>query len=148
MTTLNTGRLESYVQTALWSSTDDDDQPLDNGRDIDDLAPITKLTMERELNQFFKLLELTQVIDPALSQGELQDGLAKGYSCTQSLYDVVTEFTDDEHIAHDFWLTRNHHGAGFWDGDYGAYGDQLTAIAQTFSEVGLYIGDDGLIYQE
>jgi hypothetical protein len=114
---------------------------------MDDLAPITKLEMNRELGQFFKLLEITEVIDPALSQGELQHGLATGLSCTQSLYDVVTEFTDDEHIAHDFWLTRNHHGAGFWDGDYGKYGDKLTAIAQTFSEVDLYVGDDGLIYQ-
>ena len=146
MSKLVNGRYPAYIQTALWSSTDDNDNPLDDNHDIDDLAPITKLTLERELNQFFKLLEITQVTDPALSQGELQHGLATGLSCTQSLYDVVTEFTDDEHIAHDFWLTRNHHGAGFWDGDYGSYGDQLTAIAETFSEVDLYVGDDGLIY--
>jgi hypothetical protein len=140
-------RLQAYVQTALWSSTGDNAEPLDRGRDMDDLAPITRLIMERELNHFFKLLEIIQVTDPALSQGELQHGLATGLSCTQSLYDVVTEFTDDEHIAHDFWLTRNRHGAGFWDGDYGKYGDQLTSIAKTFSEVDLYIGDDNLIYQ-
>ena len=24
----------------------------------------------------------------------------------------------DEYAGHDFWLTRNGHGAGFWDGDW------------------------------
>jgi hypothetical protein len=133
MTSLDKGRLESYVQTALWSSTDDNSEPLDSGRDMDDLAPITKLEMNRELGRFFKLLELIETAD---DDGDLR-----------TLSDILSEFTDDEHIAHDFWLTRNHHGAGFWDGDYGKYGDQLTAIAQTFSEVNLYIGDDNLIYQ-
>jgi hypothetical protein len=134
MTTLNKGKLESYVQTALWSSIDDNSEPLDSGRDIDDLAPITKINMERELNQFFKLLNIIHTND------ENGDRV--------TLYDACLEFTDDEHIAHDFWLTRNRHGCGFWDGDYGKYGDQLTAIAQTFPEVDLYVGDDNLIYQQ
>ncbi len=38
--------------------------------------------------------------------------------------------------AHDFWLTRNRHGAGFWDGDYPtAIGKALTDIAHAFGEV-------------
>jgi|TARA_R110000744_G_scaffold366338_1_gene475354 hypothetical protein len=27
-------------------------------------------------------------------------------------------FIECERIGHDFWLTRNGHGAGFWDGDW------------------------------
>lgn len=55
---------------------------------------------------------------------------------------------DAEQIAgHDFWFTRNHHGSGFWDGDWKKpYGDMLTNIATSFSEVNVYIGDDGLIH--
>lgn len=38
-------------------------------------------------------------------------------------------------VAHDFWLTRNHHGAGFWDGDYpDDIGEKLTDIAHSYSE--------------
>jgi hypothetical protein len=40
-------------------------------------------------------------------------------------------------IGHDFWLTRNHEGAGFWDRDAlraDGLGDQLTEAAQEFSE--------------
>lgn len=54
---------------------------------------------------------------------------------------------DDEQNAHDFWLTRNHHGAGFWDRGYEEeYGRELTAIAERFGEKSTYLGDDGLIY--
>jgi hypothetical protein len=46
-----------------------------------------------------------------------------------------------------FWLTRNHHGAGYWDGDYSRkIGQILTDRADEFGECSLYVGDDGLIY--
>lgn len=49
--------------------------------------------------------------------------------------------------GHDFWLTRNHHGAGFWDG-YWTEDDEkvLTDATYAFGEFDLYVGDDGLIY--
>lgn len=37
--------------------------------------------------------------------------------------------------GHDFWLTRNHHGAGFWDRGYEReVGDQLTKAAHAYGE--------------
>lgn len=50
--------------------------------------------------------------------------------------------------GHDFWLTRNGHGAGFWDRGLGKLGDDLTTIANTFSEVNPFVNDDFLIYIE
>lgn len=50
------------------------------------------------------------------------------------------------YAGHDFWLTRNHHGAGFWDRGLGDLGDRLTKLAHTYGEADPYIGDDGLIY--
>lgn len=47
----------------------------------------------------------------------------------------------------DFWLTRNGHGAGFWDGDWEKDGELLTQASKVFGEVDLYVGDDGQIYQ-
>jgi hypothetical protein len=46
--------------------------------------------------------------------------------------------------GHDFWLTRNRHGAGFWDGKW-QNGDDLTYIAQQFKEKWLQV-DNGIIY--
>jgi hypothetical protein len=49
--------------------------------------------------------------------------------------------------GHDFWLTRNHHGAGFWDRGYAAeVGKKLTKAAHAFGEISLYRGYDGRIY--
>lgn len=49
--------------------------------------------------------------------------------------------------AHDFWLTRNGHGAGFWDGDWPEpMADTLTQAAKAFGECNLYAGDDGRLY--
>ena len=50
-----------------------------------------------------------------------------------------------EQIGHDFWLTRNGHGAGFWDRDL-PFGDDLSQLAEAFGPCELYEGDDGLIY--
>lgn len=49
--------------------------------------------------------------------------------------------------GHDFWLTRNRHGSGFWDGDLGEAGDALTTAAHSYGERSLYRGDDKLIYE-
>lgn len=53
----------------------------------------------------------------------------------------------------DFWLTRNRHGAGFWDEDYGKPSEvtealkRLTDASHAAGEAELYIGSDGFIYQ-
>lgn len=62
---------------------------------------------------------------------------------------------DESRVGHDFWLTRNGHGAGFWDRDeldftpngYTAtLGDLLTEQAQAFGEAYVEVGDDGKVY--
>ncbi len=45
--------------------------------------------------------------------------------------------------GHDFALTRNGHGAGFWDGGWPVYGDLLAKIAKSFGEIDLYVSDGG-----
>jgi hypothetical protein len=58
------------------------------------------------------------------------------------------DIQDDPGLAgHDFFLTRCHHGAGFWDGNWEReVGKRLTDAAHGYGEVNLYVGDDGLIY--
>ncbi len=57
----------------------------------------------------------------------------------------------DTQAGHDFWLTRNRHGAGFWDRKISGNGpqawcDRLTDAAHAAGEVDLYKGDDGKLY--
>jgi hypothetical protein len=52
-----------------------------------------------------------------------------------------------EQAGHDFWLNRNGHGAGFWDGDWAAPGaDILDEASAAAGPVDLYVGDDKFIY--
>ena len=49
--------------------------------------------------------------------------------------------------GYDFWLTRNGHGAGFWEtDDWPDFSAELDAAATAFGECNLYVGDDGRIY--
>jgi len=105
-----------YIVTALWSSTDDNGEPLDDDYSIYDIS-------EKCLNQM--------KADCAKFQAE-------------NWNDIVD---DPSQAGHDFWLTRNGHGAGFWDGDWPKeVGERLTEASKAFGEVDLYVGDDGLIY--
>lgn len=49
-------------------------------------------------------------------------------------------------LGHDLWLTRNHHGAGFWDRGCGPDGQRLTELCQPMGDDNAYIGDDGTIH--
>ena len=52
-----------------------------------------------------------------------------------------------EQAGHDFWLSRNGHGAGFWDGDWcDTYADMLTKGSMGYGPFETYLGDDGLIH--
>lgn len=48
--------------------------------------------------------------------------------------------------GHDFWLTRNGHGAGFLDGDWPERAaSRLAKSAKSYGEYNLYVGEDGMI---
>jgi len=117
----------AYIEAALWSSTDDDGKPLDS---LDaELAPQTIAKMESDCAQF-------QLENAELLAEDHRTSARAAYGCTVA-----------ESAGHDFWLTRNGHGAGFWDGDWEEpAATKLTEASKQFGEIYLYIGDDGLIY--
>lgn len=50
--------------------------------------------------------------------------------------------------GHDFWLTQNGHGAGFWDGDWPTYGETFTKISKCYPELHLSITETGKVGAE
>ena len=73
--------------------------------------------------------------------------------CASFITDVVMSGLDaaawtDEQFGHDFWLTRNGHGTGFWDRGHGPVGDALTKLAKCYSTRSPYVGDDGKVHCE
>jgi hypothetical protein len=47
-------------------------------------------------------------------------------------------------FGHDFALTRNGHGAGFWDRGLGDLGDRLATAAKVYGESSVYVNDYGV----
>ena len=72
-------------------------------------------------------LELS--VSPKWSEDSLRQA---GEDCAAFLAENQAEIGDRlSEAGHDFWLTRNHHGAGFWDGDWEA-GSRLTLDAHAY----------------
>jgi hypothetical protein len=113
---------EAYVECALWSSTDDDGEPLGDNYGAEDIAPETLAAMVEDCRQF-------QESNAAL--------LAEAYE---------TAGYDEGRAGHDFWLTRNRHGSGFWDHGLGDIGTKLTDDAHAWGSIDLYVGDDGQVH--
>ena len=121
----------AYVECALWSSTDDNDEPLDKSHNRDDLAPETLEQMRKDCWKF-------------LTEDESDPTTMFLAHMPSRLY---------ERAGHDFWLDRCGHGAGASDGHWNFeaqggedMGDRLAERAIAFGNVDLYVGDDGLIY--
>ncbi len=119
-----------YVTAALWSTTDDDDTGsnslLDN-YDPSDLSQEAAEEMKADCKAFME--ENEELLLQALP-----------------LYNVTDGSSDWDYAGHDFWLTRNGHGVGFWDRGFGDLGDKLTDACKEYSEVYIYAGDDDKIY--
>lgn len=110
-----------YITCALWSSNDDDENPLDDNYDAGDLSADAEATMRADCAAFM-----------AQNRADL-DAYAELREYSPSDGDVW------EHAGHDFWLTRNGHGAGFWDRGLGALGDRLTEAAHAFGTCDLMV---------
>lgn len=55
----------------------------------------------------------------------------------------------EERAGHDFWLTRNGHGTGYWDRnelEADDLGQRLSGATKLFGECWTTEGDDGLLY--
>jgi len=71
------------------------------------------------------------------------------YAHNKQLLTIANDkYTEDwGRIGHDLFLTTNHHGAGFWDGDYGEdLGEALTEACRMIKSQDFYTGDDGIVY--
>lgn len=113
---------KAYMHALLWSSHDTDRDGDEVNFDELGMAYVTPPVLEearRSCEAFWKLAE------PLIPAGKI------------------------EQAGHDFALTRNRHGVGFWDRPevYGqTQADRLTELAHEAGAVDLYLGDDGKIY--
>lgn len=126
-----------YIDAMLWAETDNSDEsggePLDENYDACDIAEESLQEIIEDCKKFQEenaedLLEVDCWFGGPDSYGN-------------------TYYSSDECAGHDFWLTRNGHGTGFWDRNYDEeVRDRLTSSSKKFGECWVYVGDDGKLY--
>lgn len=117
--------LHAYMVAALWSSTDDAGEPLDAGHDPSDISDECKASMREDCADFIEA-----------NSSDLAE-YGQRMKCEQ--------WAAEDRAGHDFWLTRNGHGAGFWDRGLGDLGRRLSDAAKVYGSCDLYVCDDGKI---
>jgi hypothetical protein len=111
--------VEGYIECALWA----EEESLSEGNEDADI-------------------NLYNIHPDSLAQME-----ADCKSFREQAGDLLEEWSDEQ-AGHDFWLTRNGHGTGFWDRGMAdkPTRDALTKLSQDMGSCDLYLGDDGKIY--
>ena len=64
---------------------------------------------------------------------------------THHRHDLDAAGGDPGQHGQDFFLTRNRHGAGYWDRGYGEVGDRLTEASHPYGEQSLTLAADGTL---
>lgn len=124
----------AYIVAALWSTNDesrpDGGDPLDDNYTAEDLSPEALAKVTADCERFQR--ENAALLEQAHARYRPRDG-----------------YTGPDLSGHDFWLTRNGHGCGFWDRDEldaGGLGKALSDAACAFGECWIYVGDDGKLH--
>lgn len=116
----------AFIEALFWTESGNDGIPADAG--YADLAPRALEAIVADCARF-------QAVNAILLESAYR---RDGYDAARA--------------GHDYWLTRNGHGAGFWDRDELAeddLGDRLAAACgfkTEFDQMDAYAGDDGKIY--
>lgn len=119
-----------YIAALLWSSTDIADEYENEITHLDDyeLSTAGADSCRADCRAFFQ-------------------ANAADIHAAAEVYPAREEHGGYSLAGHDFALTRNGHGAGFWDGDLpDDLGERLTAASKKAGEVFPYLGDDGAVY--
>lgn len=98
--------MQAYVDCLLWSSTDLEGTPLDSIYSPGDISPEGMQEIRNDCKDFLR----------------------------QAAKLIGTSSDELSQAGHDFALTRNRHGAGFWDRGLGDIGRKLTDISHGYGE--------------
>jgi hypothetical protein len=120
---------EQAIETLLWSEivyVPEDEQDNPRWEDMDG----------RPFDDFYDAYEVN---DPNGDfESQVRDFVASNWDDVKDL--------DPGDVGHNFVLSRNHHGTGFWDRGLGELGDRLHKGCEPYGDASLYLGDDGEVH--
>lgn len=140
--------VNAYLETLLWSEAlsacDGDGNPTSITIPENAPGPYAGDTFEdgTSLDSFLDTSDLPDLAPKVVAEAR-EDLEGFGSYVEETLGFDPFEVFDAEQVAHDFCLSRNGHGAGFFDGDFTHEGEQyctrLQDAAETFGTMGLQV---------
>lgn len=113
----------AYITAALWSTNDESDES--GGIPLDNRFKITDINLDR----------LTEMVEDCRKfQADNMDNILTWNDGRTSPL---------KQAGHDFWFTRNGHGVGFWECEWGDPGQELDKAAKVAGEA--YFGIEDII---
>lgn len=146
--------VRGYELTAIWSSSIEEDfarfwqaktgeefapdvSMHSFGFEIDAITPEAHAAIREECQDFIQGAEAD--LDAYCEQMGTWHG-------SDSVRGSDARYSAEEQAGGDFWLTRNGHGAGFWERGLGELGTRLTEAAKAYGTSDLYLTDDERIH--
>ena len=125
--------VQAYAEAALFTGMDESDdnggEPLDQNYSVEDITEESLENMHKDVREFVR--ENRETIESALSNPHYPK-------------------LDESQLGHDYWMTRNGHGVGFWETpeDWPEVEGQALYEACKHTEAYLFVGDDGKLHYE
>jgi hypothetical protein len=119
------------------NSADPEPHPYDDNYSVENISPEYVAKVREELSDVVTAHPLA--VRMYLAHRSTRERVAAGFNRVDA---VITS----EYFGHDFYLTREHHGVGFWDRGLGELGEYLTKIAKSYgSAETLWDNGDGVL---
>lgn len=131
-----------YVQAMLWANA---------VCDVEDCEDRAAGGDCKHVNDAMSTFEVEDVRNPEQARREVEDMVLGNLRDFREYLDARESRPEDgsvaSHFGHDFALTRNGHGAGFWDRGLAELGDRLSAASKPYGKAHIFIDEDAATFE-
>jgi hypothetical protein len=146
--------ITGYVETALWSSSIEEDfARFWAAKTGENFAPDTSMQRfgfepDAITDEAMRSIaeDCEQFLDAERADIDAYCEQLGEWHGSDSVRGADARYSGLEQAGGDFWLSRNGHGAGFWDRGLGELGERLTRAARAWGSSDLYLTDDERIH--
>lgn len=107
---------DAYLRAALFTASGEDGEPLNREFDVTDFDDTSRTEAYAVCASF------VEQHAALLEEGE--------------------SGVDPDQAGHDLWMTRNGHGAGFWEEEWGKAGERLSTAAARLGEAHVFLSEN------
>lgn len=132
--------IHGYIEAMFWTESAGGDYTIDNWFSDETQEAVSEGQSDGEIPSDAGFNELhPDALDEIISDCIAFQDKANKQLC--AAYAMETVSYTAEQAGHDYWLTRNGHGVGYWDRGLGQVGADLSELAHSQGGAAVFFGD-------